>query len=403
MRGILTSRSAAVNTAEVEIRRIFAPPDSPALRGLPREKRHLYDVGSWTPMTTRHALIHLGRAAPLAAAAAVAAGCGCGSGIASAGDASAHAAASATLASAMPPVVRPFAVGGVWNAPLRPNLRISSTSRAIVAELAREARDERARGVDPRVDASTTLSIVPPGRPLVSVRLVDHRPDAALQRAWRAVPLPADAVPSAGSDHELTVWQPSADRLWEFWHLARSPTGGWQAQWGGAMSRVHANPGYFSRAAWPGAKRYWGATATSLPLLGGLIRTAELQRGEIDHALAFAVPNTHAWLYRSPAQRTDGVSFAATSLPEGTRLRLDPALDVTRLNLPAPARAIARAAQRYGIVVRDTSPRITFYAEAPAGGVDPLGAYPAHGPSQLLAGFPWDRLQVIAGTLSGRR
>jgi hypothetical protein len=347
------------------------------------------------PKPTFHTLSQRGRAVPLAAAAAtMAAGCGAA---APAGE-SPHREAVVPPRPAVPapPVARPFARRGVWNAPLRRDVRIAAGSSAIVAALAREARRERARGDDPWVNDTTTLAVVRRRQPRVRVRLVDHTPDAELSRAWRAVPLPANAEPSAGSDHQLTVWQPSTDRLWEFWRLARTADGGWRAQWGGAMSRVHANPGYFSRGAWPGAKPWWGATATSLPLLGGLIRTAELRRGEIDHALAFATPSTHARLYRFPAQRTDGVVASATGLPEGTRLRLDPALDVTHLGLPGPARAIARAAQRYGLVVRDTSPNIAFYAEAPVG-ADPLAAWPSHGPRQLLARFPWERLQVIDG------
>ena len=45
-------------------------------------------------------------------------------------------------------------------------------------------------------------------------------------------------IPTGGrSDAHLVVWQPSRNRLWEFWHLAQGAAG-WQAGWGGAMQNV---------------------------------------------------------------------------------------------------------------------------------------------------------------------
>jgi hypothetical protein len=57
---------------------------------------------------------------------------------------------------------------------------------------------------------------------------------------------------------------------------------------------------------------------------------------------------------------------------------------------------LARAAQRYGILVRDTSAVVTLYAEDPT----PTGGNPwaeAIKPSAagVLRAFPWDRLQVM--------
>ncbi|MGN6190019.1 MAG: hypothetical protein ACTHOE_14085 [Conexibacter sp.] len=303
--------------------------------------------------------------------------------------------------SAAAAVVRPFAPNGVWNAPLPAVTPLDPRSAQLVGAIGREIVREQLAGSSPWINtrwSTTTVYVVPATQPLMPVQLVNHAPDAALQQAWSAVPVPPDATPSPGSDHEITVWQPSTDRLWEFWHFERAADGGFQAQWGGAMSRVHANPGYFSSNAWPGARPWWGATATSLPLLGGLIRAAELRQGHIDHALALALPGTRARLFRWPAQRTDGRSTDLTSIPEGARLRLDPTLDVAALHLPPVTEAIALAAQRYGILVRDTAPNIAFYAEAPTAADPYLGADGLFGGSradQLLARFPWSRLQVV--------
>ena len=87
-----------------------------------------------------------------------------------------------------------------------------------------------------------------------------------------------------------------------------------------------------------------------------------------------------------------------TALPEGARLRLDPKLDLSKPRLPRFTRMIARAAQRHGLVVRDqTHHAITLLAEEPVRlGTDPYRRYLAgKTPAELLASFPWDRLQVL--------
>jgi hypothetical protein len=160
------------------------------------------------------------------------------------------------------------------------------------------------------------------------------------------------------------------------------------------MAGASANPGYFDD------HPQWGATATSMPLLGGLMRLDELRAGRIDHALAIGLPETRAGVFSWPAQRTDGNVDSAAAIPEGLRFRLDPRLDLDRLPMAPIVRQMARAAQRYGIVVRDRAGAVAFVAEDPT----PTGANPFAGPagffggqyiSQLLAAFPWAHLQAL--------
>ena len=121
----------------------------------------------------------------------------------------------------------------------------------------------------------------------------------------------------------MVVWQPSTDTMWEFW---RARQVGRLAR---ALGRPHdgrlEEPGYFTD---PNPR--WGATATSLPLLGGLMRLDELEAGRIDHALAFALPESRADAFSWPAQRTDGNSNHLNAIPEGARFRLDPSSTSTR-------------------------------------------------------------------------
>jgi len=306
--------------------------------------------------------------------------------------------------SAQTPEAGLFAPTSFWNAPLPANTPIDPSSKHLVASLALEVARERTIGVGPWIQtrhSSTPVYTVPEGQPTVSVWL--DRPvrpwNAAWRRAFSAVPIPDGARPAAGPDHHMTIWQPSTDRLWELYRGRHTVTG-WHAAWGGAIEHVSANKGYYDASAWAGATPNWGATATSLPVVGGTMLLREIAAGHIDHALAFNVPDARRGAFAWPAQRSDGTG-SITSLPEGARLRLDPQLDVASLGLPPLARMIAEAAQRYGIVVRDrTHHGVAFFGEDPT----PTGTDPYHGqsgffdgmmPDQLLADFPWSRLQVL--------
>jgi hypothetical protein len=244
---------------------------------------------------------------------------------------------------------------------------------------------------------SVPIYTVPANQPLVKVTLT--RSGSALQAAWSAVPLPAEAQPAAGTDKHLVVWQPSTDRLWEFWRLEHG-TAGWQASWGGATQSVSSAPGVYGPQAWLNATPWWGASACSLSIAGGLITLEDLVLHQINHALVIGIPNVRAGVYTAPAKRTDGKSTSSLSLPEGAHLRLDPTLNLAALQLPPFTLRIAEAAQRYGIFVRDVAGTVNFYAQDPV----PTGTEPYTGPSgyfegktprQLLASFPWSHLQLL--------
>jgi hypothetical protein len=266
-------------------------------------------------------------------------------------------------------------------------------------EIAKEEAANKGAANINTIEWSVPIYTVPAHQPTVEVALEDASRARPLQSAWDAVPLPANAQPAAGGDKHLVVWQPSTDRLWEFWHLMPGPAG-WQASWGGAIQNASSNRGAYGPEAWRGAEPDWGASASSLSIAGGLITLEDLELGQINHALAIALPDVRAGAYASPAQRTDGGSTEPHSLPEGAHLRLDPKLDLASLHLPKLTLMMAEAAQRYGIVVRDQAANVTFYAQDPA----PTGTEPyagAHGyfegeaPQQLLVSFPWSHLQLL--------
>jgi hypothetical protein len=301
---------------------------------------------------------------------------------------------------------RLFDARSVWNQPLARDAAIAPDSRALVAELVRQRRFST-----PWVNTtiySTPVYTVGPDEARSAVyidtpsALFSNDADAAeVGRQLADVPIPPGARPAAGHNHHMVVWQPSTDTMWELWNAYRVPDDpspwrtdsirGWHAAWGARIEAVSRHPG-----ANPAP---FGATASGLPLAGGLIRLSEWRGGRIPHALALGVHDIAAGRTVWPAARTDGRYGGRRGIPMGTRFRLDPRVNVDRLRLSPAGRIIARAAQRYGMVVRDHADRtFAFYGEDPS----PTGANPYPSifgglrPDQALKGFPWHRLQVVA-------
>lgn len=219
--------------------------------------------------------------------------------------------------------------------------------------------------------------------------------DKGLAEQWAAVPIPAYAMPSKGTDAEMTIYQPSTDTLWEFWQT-RKIDGAWQACWGGRMTSVSKNDGIFPN--------HYGTTATSLPFIGGQITPEELKRGEIRHAIGISLVETeHFNVLSYPASRSDGwnPNKLPHRIPEGLRLRLDPKVNVDALPMSKAGKTIAKAAQIYGFVVWDKAGAISIraqnaYTYIAQGQPDPYPALFGNKPNYaVLDGFPWEKLQFM--------
>jgi hypothetical protein len=287
---------------------------------------------------------------------------------------------------------RPFAASSFWNKPLGAHAPLAPYSGDFVAALVRQV-DQFHPWMN-TTSYSIPVYVVPRHQRTVHVTLDTWGPD--LQKAFDDVPVPRNAHAAAGTDGSMTVWQPSQNRLWDFWQMHKVH-GRWHARWGGEMTDVSRNPGYFIHS---GQTSGWGATATGLPLLGGLVTFADLKRGYINHALAMALPETQYAKYSWPAQRTDGNTWSPGifAIPEGMRFRLNPHINIASLHLPKIDQMLAQAAQRYGIVVRDKADAVVFYGQDPV--TQSTNPWPAAFDNQVygtaLEQFPWSHLQALA-------
>ena len=188
--------------------------------------------------------------------------------------------------------------------------------------------------------------------------------------------------------------------MWEFWQLAREGSMPGTPR-GEALSatcrRTRASTGLeLGPAHTPGGAR----PPARWPLAAGADHDRTVApRPDRPRACARRARRSRRPTFAAPAQRTDGRSSSdPLALPEGAHLRLDPHLDLARLNLPPLTRMIAQAAQRYGIIVRDYPPRTWRSsrrtqrprAKTPLSRPERLFLSEGRYPSQLLASFPWE-------------
>lgn len=353
-----------------------------------------------------------------------------------------------------------------WSAPLRSDAPLAASSSSMIADLAARATRTASFGVRQWNARIYRVGVDQPGvRVIVDGTSNAHRVLQASLAAEGGVPIPAGAQPSSmppgpspDTDSEIVVYQRGwsdgsgrgTGRAWEFWRASSpqqnapgapalpwgAPSHGdseWHVSWGGRISYTSTSPGHpvdrdvaaptlEERIATAGTDPAfevsgWLATATSLPLLGGMVTFDDWQRGSIDHVIGLAVPRdaippgVHAW----PAQRTDGRG-AGGLLPEGTRLRLPPGFPVDP-DAPKLIQMMVRAARDYGFVIWDGGSGVGIRFEqqqtgSPQGAcpspvtcsnawLQPGGPFYAGGrfvyPVDMAKRFPWGALNVLAG------
>ncbi len=154
------------------------------------------------------------------------------------------------------------------------------------------------------------------------------------------------ACDSDGDCH-LIVVDRGARRLFEMWRAdirGGAFNGGCLAVWD--MDRVYPPEGR--------GEQCTSADAAGFPIAPLLFTPEEVAAGEIAHAIRFILPNARmrAALYTRPATHAGGPSAGGDAPVYGGRWRLRADFDMARLPNDA-ARTVARAMQRYGMVLAD--------------------------------------------------
>jgi hypothetical protein len=125
--------------------------------------------------------------------------------------------------------------------------------------------------------------------------------------------------------------------------------------------------------------------------------------GTYGHALQGASMYSVKGRWLSPATKTDGPDTSPDAIPQGSRLQLNPSFDCGAISTPG-IRAYCRTAQKYGIILMDTTPvhALTIYQEdvkdnPPATG-NPItgGNWGTDADWPSLAKVPVDQFRVVA-------
>jgi hypothetical protein len=159
-------------------------------------------------------------------------------------------------------------------------------------------------------------------------------------------PVPASAPIEGGrgsdGDRHVIVVDRDACKLYELY--AAYPQNGGKSWKAGSGAIWSLNSNKLRPAGWT------SADAAGLPILPGLARFEDLQKGGIDHALRFTANRTRkAYIY--PA-RHFASSLTAKDLPAmGQRLRLKKGFNVS--GFPKQARAVLTALKTYGMILAD--------------------------------------------------
>jgi hypothetical protein len=288
--------------------------------------------------------------------------------------------------------VSPGLFGGAWwDTPVVASRPVAADSSELVADFVNDYRsDYGSVGVNSGASGIPILT-VPASQPMVGLAVQSGCNDYRASTGYQA-PVPTNAPLNGTPDSPLVIYQPSSGSEWEFWQ-AHFSGGMLSACWGGRLSNLATSNGVFPSP--------YGLSGSGISYLATAITQSDIASGQIDHALALAMPTCSAPEV-SPADRTDCSSDPGQP-PEGTVYRLPTGLQMPP-GLTPFAKMVFVALQRYGMVVVDQAGAVMLQAEYGPdwtyeghSGSDPISASFAGQPEYwALNGMPWSQLQVAS-------
>lgn len=233
-----------------------------------------------------------------------------------------------------------FAADSIWNQPIPATATVDARSANWVSTL-----DAAVNGISMNSSIwTTTVYNAPAGTPTTNITVTNKNKKLTIpwQNSWS---------PTTDSDAHIAIIDDATKCLYEFQSFNKS------AKTAIASATYHVNTGSGNHVAGPAHSG--GETS----YLAGMITPQDVSAGVIDHALRYAMPgNAPTFVY--PGTRSDGT--ALSGVPEGTRLRLDPTVNVDdpALGLTAFQKMVARALQTYGAFNADSGAAFALYARS---------------------------------------
>lgn len=220
--------------------------------------------------------------------------------------------------------------------------------------------------------------------------------------AMQGVPLPATAGTPGNMFRTAAVGCVETQQVWELIGLAKdAATGAWSADWAGRIDGTTTNGGVMPVGT--------GYTGSGLSYVAAAVKVSEARAaaaGQIEaisHAIGLNLnyeTASTAWAW--PATRSDGKSGDVGAPRMGQRFRLKSSFNVAASTLTPIAKAVARAAQVYGLIVMGGSERPSILCESGAveqarTGIDPWAAIlGGRTIDTVLSGIPLDQFEAIS-------
>ena len=249
-----------------------------------------------------------------------------------------------------------------WRTPVE-----TASAKPIRTELLRGLEAKRVRGITVNVDSWTPS--------VIYAKKADSRHDLAWTK-WilRNVPLSNEIYRSASyfstvgdTDASICLIDELAGITYSLYGVrSRKGPPGISINAGGALSRNGS--GW-----WDNRSEPWNGRASGGALCGGLILASELRSQNLRHAIAIGWPRS--LILKSspayPATTSDGTCEQPDRcIPMGARIQLDPSLkvsDLKKFGLNKTDILIAKALQKYGAYVVDSSHTVSIYVESGLG------------------------------------
>ncbi|MFD9827901.1 carbohydrate-binding domain-containing protein [Tsukamurella tyrosinosolvens] len=231
-----------------------------------------------------------------------------------------------------------FSADSFWNQPVPVDAKVDPRSAGWISAL-----DARSNGAWVNTSEwTTTVYNAPPGTPTIDVRVTNTN-------RLLTIPYLPTYRPTNDADHHMAVIDDASGCLYEFQGFNSSD----RSAAASASYRAYTGSGGHDPAP--------GHAGGEFSYLAGLITPQDVESGVIDHALRYAMPgNSPNYVY--PGTRSDGTTLGG--VPEGTRLQLDPNLDLSRFGLSPFQLMLARALQVYGGLNADHADLFVFYARS---------------------------------------
>ena len=237
-----------------------------------------------------------------------------------------------------------------WNKPLPLDAPIDPKSDQMIAYLRNDSTTNfiQLSGASPGGSWGNPIYWSDSGDPTYAMR---SNCTAKMPPEFGSIRIPVGAKPDPTTDAAMTVYDRSKGLAYATFHTEFNASNHTWTACGGTVSYLTSN-GLDGDVAASDESRNHGHRGVPPPTYA--VRWDEVASGRITHMLKISV-NTSRCEHVFPMIGDECGTNDTYAPPEGTRIRIKPSIDLTKLGLNPAALVIARALQRYGAIIGDQS------------------------------------------------